>query len=106
MNLPNLEKILQNPDTELKAQIQNQMREQQLKKAIWESWEEDQKTNPNPVNPHAFEYGAKVALSIPSILRHCDPEIMRQAGWVREEEINRIEVCPYCLDKDCTSDHK
>lgn len=26
------------------------------------------------------------ALQYPSILRHCDPEIMKKAGWVREEE--------------------
>ena len=33
--------------------------------------------------------GAKLCLNDPSILRHADPEIMKQAGWVREEEIRR-----------------
>lgn len=27
----------------------------------WKVWEEDQKTNPNPVNPHAFVYGYNIA---------------------------------------------
>ena len=72
---------------------------EQLKQAIWESWEEDQKTNPNPVNPHAFEYGAKVALSIPSILRHADPEIMRKAGWIRQEDYQKaIDGLKKCMD--------
>ena len=31
----------------------------------------------------------ELALLNPSILRHADPEIMKQAGWVREEEIRR-----------------
>ena len=34
--------------------------------------------------------GAEKALQDPSILRHADPEIMKQAGWVREEELNDI----------------
>lgn len=31
-----------------------------LQKAAWEVWEEDQKTNPTPVNPHAFVYGFRL----------------------------------------------
>lgn len=30
------------------------------------------------------------ALQDPSILRHADPGIMRQAGWVREDEYNTL----------------
>lgn len=29
----------------------------------------------------------KLALSDPSILRHADPDVMKQAGWVREEDL-------------------
>lgn len=29
-------------------------------KEAWQAWEEDQKTNPNAVNPHAFVYGYKI----------------------------------------------
>lgn len=27
----------------------------------WKAWEEDEKTNPTPVNPHAFTYGYNIA---------------------------------------------
>lgn len=32
-----------------------------IDKIAWESWQEDQKTNPHSVNPHAYVYGFKAA---------------------------------------------
>lgn len=72
---------------------------EELKNSIWQSWKFDQKTNPNAVNPYAFEYGAKVALSSPSILKHADPEIMKQAGWIRQEDYQKaIDGLKKCMD--------
>lgn len=41
-----------------------------------------------------FRNGMIYALSKSDILRHADPEIMKQAGWVREED--RPKVICYC----------
>lgn len=38
-----------------------------------------------------YRTGIKISLQNPSILRHADPEIMKQAGWVREEEWISVE---------------
>lgn len=37
----------------------NQEIKQKLKQAAETAWEQDQKTNPSPVNPHAYVYGYK-----------------------------------------------
>lgn len=94
INLPNLEKILQNPDTELKAQIQNQMREEQLKQAIEEAAERRyglRDTKTNVIQRNCFRAGVEYTLFKSSnFLRHASPEIMKQAGWVREEEWSEL----------------
>lgn len=93
MNLSNLEKILQNPDTELKAQIQNQMTSEQLKHLIEDKfpmYPNGDLTGMNQMNAQRV-VGAKLCLNDPSILRHADPEIMKQAGWVREDEWVSVE---------------
>lgn len=56
-------------------------REEQLKQAI----EEAIKHHKNQPYYHDVIHGIKLAMVSPSILRHADPEIMKQAGWVREE---------------------
>lgn len=37
-----------------------------------------------------YQHGAKDALNNPEWLRHADPEILKQAGWVREEDIKTV----------------
>lgn len=34
-----------------------------------------------------FKTAASVVLSTPDILRHADPDVMKQAGWVREDDL-------------------
>lgn len=95
MNLSNLEKILQNPDTELKAEIQNQMRAVQLQHEI------DEAIKNHLGDPHYSDVktGVKIALSTPSILRHCDPEIMKKSGWIRQEDYQKaIDGLKKCMD--------
>lgn len=61
---------------------------EQLKQAIEAKFPEynDPLRDFNNVNPQRA-IGARICLQDPSILRHADPEIMKQAGWVREEDI-------------------
>ena len=68
-------------------------RSEQLKQAIKEIFpfsEDDRFKGQGMVN-HYKLMGAVDALNTPSILRHADPEIMKQAGWVREEEWISVE---------------
>ena len=39
----------------------SEISDDEIKKMGMAAWEEDNKTNPNPVNPHAFLYGYKIA---------------------------------------------
>lgn len=95
MNLSNLEKILQNPDTELKAQIQNQMRAEQLKQAINQSVCMNTKYSGNASPQHNIE----LAMSDVSILNHLDPDIARTAGWIRQEDYQKaIDGLKKCMD--------
>lgn len=61
-------------------------REEQLKEAIAEVFTRHRFTSPSKDNIY-FKSGIETALTQASILRHADPEIMKAAGWVREEEI-------------------
>ena len=58
-------------------------REEQLKQAIEGYFNNLKKLgySPSDLTPYFNSI-----LSTPSILRHADPEIMKQAGWVREDE--------------------
>lgn len=64
---------------------------EQLKQAIENKFPKynDPLRDFNNVNPQRA-IGAKLCLNDASILRHADPEIMKQAGWVREEEYNTL----------------
>lgn len=64
---------------------------EQLKQAI-EDFIPDKDENGNIFNSSPYIKAIVLgALDQPSILRHADPEIMRQAGWVREEEWISVE---------------
>ena len=54
-----------------------------LKQAIQKS--ADQLFHPKANN--TFVNACKIILSDSDVLRHCDPEIMKQAGWVKIEDI-------------------
>lgn len=58
---------------------------EQLKQAIEEACEDYEFRNSEPNN--AYFHGIEDVLSKPSILRHANHEIMKQAGWVREEDL-------------------
>ena len=62
-------------------------REEQLKQAI----EEVVQKHPNVRCRLSYQHAIEETLSTPSILRHADPEIMKQAGWVREDEWISVE---------------
>lgn len=62
-------------------------REEQLKEAIDKVAQEQS----SPVGKIYDTLSIESALQCPSILRHADPEIMKQAGWVREEEWISVE---------------
>lgn len=49
-----------------------------------------------------FIAGASYALSTPSILKHGDPKIFGEAGWVREEETPKPEI----RDWECYEIHR
>lgn len=56
-------------------------------------------------NYHLERYGAEQALQDIELLRHADPEIMKQAGWVKSEDIMKLfeeyqshEGCGCCGD--------
>lgn len=68
-------------------------REEQLKQAIEEAAIASRKTYLyKGLEYYYLKEGLKLASQDPSILRHADPEIMKQAGWVREEDwIPKIE---------------
>lgn len=94
INLPNLEKILQNPNTELKKQVQNQMTSEQLKHLIEDKfpmYPNGDLTGMNQVNAQRV-VGAKLCLNDSSILQYCDSEVMKKAGWIRQEELNPFMV--------------
>lgn len=66
-------------------------REEQLKQAIdanIKAYMEEQGWDKAVVESAAC--GAEYALSTPSILRHADPLVMEQAGWVKEIEVINI----------------
>lgn len=92
MNLPNLQRILSNPDKDSQQKaidiMDNAKREQELKQAIEEKfpmYPNGDLTGMNQMNAQRV-VGVKLALNDPDLLRLCNPEIMKQAGWVREEE--------------------
>lgn len=75
----------------------NMTREQELKQAIEEAAEINypvlgvfEKDQFNISRYSGFLIGAEVAISTPSILRHADPEIMEQAGWVSIEDVKKF----------------
>lgn len=82
-------------------------REEQLKQAIEETVKElsKQSTAPDKDTPDWLESdirnGVNAALSTPSILQHADPEIMKQAGWVKMPE-NKVLTCADCGKQDDT----
>lgn len=75
---------------------------EQLKQAIKELVSEYKEYMPDSCS--SFAIGMQKALSSPSILRHCDPEIMKQAGWVREEEFMQ-DLMNRTFDKMKTKDN-
>lgn len=97
MNLPNLERILSNPDKHLQQKaidiMDNAKREEQLKEKIEKR--RTQLTNSKLHSRKAIQlycFGIEDALRSISLLQHSDPEIMKQAGWVREKEIEGYKL--------------
>lgn len=71
-------------------------REEQLKQAIEKSlpfYPEDDFNTKSTMT--AARAGYELCLKTPSILIHADPDIMKQAGWVREEEWISVEELTY-----------
>ena len=47
-----------------------------------------------------YQKVAESTVSTPSILRHCDPEIMKQAGWVREGKYQKaVDGLKKCMNE-------
>lgn len=45
------------------------------------------------------QIGAKLALNDPDLLRLCNPEIMKQSGWIRQEDYQKaIDGLKKCMD--------
>ncbi len=52
-----------------------------LNHQAWIAWEEDQKTNPQPVNPHAFVHGYKLAVKNKTVLKAFIEYEIRGSCW-------------------------
>lgn len=64
-------------------------REEELKQAIEENLNKHR--HETILNFEGYKKRVDWILQDPSILRHADPGIMRQSGWVREEEWVSVE---------------
>lgn len=67
-----------------------------IEKEAWEAWQEDQKTNPTAVNPHAFVYGYKVASRIKEaenkLLKEKHINLLKENAGLHKDNLNKSDL--------------
>lgn len=79
---------------------------EELKQAIYEAWCINEINVPKLISEKLFNHIAEIILSDPSILRHADLDVIKQAGWVREEEELEFVLPKGYFNVGITTDYK